>query len=79
MDIDALARAKYLSLTTFKRDGSAVATPVWLVREDDALLVITQGSSAKVRLPVGLIRAMAAWAKLPSTLSTPGLARSRSR
>ncbi|CAB5019608.1 MAG: PPOX class F420-dependent oxidoreductase [Actinobacteria bacterium] len=49
MDIDALARAKYLSLTTFKRDGSAVATPVWLVREDDALLVITHGSSAKVR------------------------------
>lgn len=49
MDIEALAKGKYLSLTTFRKDGSAVATPVWLVREGDALLVITQGSSAKVR------------------------------
>jgi len=49
MDIEALAKGKYLSLTTFKKDGSAVATPVWLVREGDALLVVTQASSAKVR------------------------------
>ena len=49
MDLEALAKGKYLSLTTMKKDGSAVSTPVWLVREGDALLVITQGSSAKVR------------------------------
>jgi PPOX class probable F420-dependent enzyme len=49
MDIEALAKGKYLSLTTFKKDGSAVATPVWLVREGDGLLVTTQASSAKVR------------------------------
>lgn len=49
MDIEALAKGKYLSLTTFKKDGSAVATPVWLVREGDGLVVTTQASSAKVR------------------------------
>lgn len=49
MDIEALAKGKYLSLTTFKKDGSAVATPVWLVREGDGLLVTTQASSAKAR------------------------------
>lgn len=47
--LDALARAKYLSLTTLRRDGTAVATPVWLVRQGETLLVTTQASSGKVR------------------------------
>lgn len=49
MDLQTLGDAKYLSLTTFKRDGTAVATPVWLVRDGDALVVTTQGSSGKVK------------------------------
>lgn len=49
MDIAALAEGKVLSLTTMKKDGTGVATPVWLVREGDSLLVTTQASSAKVR------------------------------
>ncbi|MFM8352378.1 MAG: PPOX class F420-dependent oxidoreductase [Actinomycetales bacterium] len=49
MTLDDLGRAKYISVTTMRRDGSAVATPVWLVREADALLVTTQGSSGKVK------------------------------
>lgn len=47
--IDELARGKYLSLTTFRRDGTAVATPVWLVRDGDALRVITQADSGKAK------------------------------
>lgn len=47
--VDALGAAKYLSLTTFRRDGTPVATPVWLVRDGDALRVITQGESGKVK------------------------------
>src|SRR5437867_2586309 len=39
----------YLSLTTFRRDGSAVATPVWFVHDFDRLLVQTDGSSGKVQ------------------------------
>ena len=49
MDLETLARSKYLSLTTFRKDGTAVATPVWLVRDGDTLRVSTQASSAKVK------------------------------
>lgn len=47
--LDSLAQAKYLSLTTFRRDGTPVATPVWLVREGDAILVVTQADSGKAK------------------------------
>lgn len=42
-------RGKYLSLTTYKRDGTAVATPVWFVKEDGMLLVQTDIGSGKVK------------------------------
>lgn len=47
--VDDLARGKYLSLTTFRKDGSPVATPVWLVRDGDSLRVITEASSGKAK------------------------------
>jgi uncharacterized protein len=40
---------KYLSLTTFKRDGAAVATPVWFVADHGRLLVLTDAESFKVK------------------------------
>jgi uncharacterized protein len=40
---------KYLRLTSFKRDGTAVATTVWFVQEGDRLLVRTGGASGKVK------------------------------
>jgi uncharacterized protein len=40
---------KYLSLTSFRRDGTGVATPVWFVEADGRLLVETDASSYKVR------------------------------
>jgi PPOX class probable F420-dependent enzyme len=49
MSIETLARAKYVSLTTFRRDGTPVATPVWLVHHDGEIRVLTGASSAKVR------------------------------
>ena len=48
-DIDTLSAAKYISLTTFRADGSPVATPVWVVRDADTLRVLTDPSSGKVR------------------------------
>ena len=45
--LDRLARGKYLQLTTFRQDGTAVSTPVWLVQDGDSLLVITQAESGK--------------------------------
>ena len=40
---------KYLSLTSFKRDGTAVTTPVWFVADDGRLLVETDADSYKVK------------------------------
>jgi PPOX class probable F420-dependent enzyme len=40
---------KYLSITSFKRDGSGVATPVWFVQEAGRLLVQTDATSGKVK------------------------------
>lgn len=44
-----LADGKYLSLTTFRADGTPVATPVWLVRNGPHLEVITDANSGKVK------------------------------
>lgn len=48
-DLDRLAPEKYISLTTYRRDGRAVATPVWMVRDGDALTVWTAADSGKVK------------------------------
>ena len=40
---------KYLSLTSFRRDGTGVATPVWFVQAGGRLLVETDAASYKVR------------------------------
>ena len=42
-------RGKYLSLTSFKRDGSGVATPVWFVGDNGHLVVETDADSYKVK------------------------------
>jgi len=40
---------RYLSITSYKRDGRGVATPVWFVRQDGRLLVETDAASGKVK------------------------------
>lgn len=40
---------KYLSLVSFKRDGTPVATPLWFVLDGDRLLAMTDAHSAKVK------------------------------
>ena len=47
--IAAITRAKYVLLTTFKRDGSAVPTPVWAVEDEGSLLIWTPRESGKVK------------------------------
>jgi PPOX class probable F420-dependent enzyme len=44
-----LFSGKYLSITSFKRNGAGVATPVWFVREGGRLLVQTEADSGKVK------------------------------
>src|SRR5262245_16705804 len=40
---------KYVTLTSFKRDGTGVSTPVWFVADNGHLLVETDGDSFKVK------------------------------
>jgi PPOX class probable F420-dependent enzyme len=49
MTFDDLAQERYISLTTFKRDGTPVSTPVWVAGEDGQLLVWTAADSWKVK------------------------------
>lgn len=44
-----LTAGKYVLLTTYRRDGRAVPTPVWVVRLDGALGVWTVATSGKVK------------------------------
>jgi PPOX class probable F420-dependent enzyme len=38
-----LARQRYISLTTFRRDGSAASAPVWVVSDDGERLLVRTG------------------------------------
>jgi PPOX class probable F420-dependent enzyme len=48
-DLEARFPGRFLSVTTFKRDGTAVATPVWSVSDGRRLFAFTDLHSAKVR------------------------------
>ena len=48
-DLEALFPGRYLSVTSFKRDGTGVATPVWFVSDGRRLFALTDLHSAKVR------------------------------
>jgi PPOX class probable F420-dependent enzyme len=49
MDVGTLAKSRYVSLTTFRRDGTPVATPVWVARQGDELVVYTARWSGKAK------------------------------
>ena len=49
LDLAARFPGRYLSVTSFKRDGSGVATPVWFVSDGSRLFALTDLHSAKVR------------------------------
>jgi uncharacterized protein len=48
-DWDALFTGRYLSVTSFKRDGTGVATPVWFVSDGRRMFALTDLHSGKVR------------------------------
>ncbi|AZS83308.1 PPOX class F420-dependent oxidoreductase [Streptomyces griseoviridis] len=47
--LERLAAGKYLLVTTYRKNGTAVPTPVWVVRDEDALGVWTVADSWKVK------------------------------
>ena len=44
-----LDRHRYVSLATFRRNGTEVATPVWFAGADGKLYVFTAGDSGEVK------------------------------
>ena len=44
-----LEGGRYVSLETFRRDGTGVRTPVWAAALDGRLVIVTGGDSPKVR------------------------------
>jgi PPOX class probable F420-dependent enzyme len=44
-----VAKAQYVLLTTFTKDGRPKPTPIWAAGDGDRLLMITQGKSWKVK------------------------------
>ena len=52
MPIDAfvaLGDEQFVSVTTFRKSGEPVSTPVWVARDGDALIVTTPAGSGKVK------------------------------
>ncbi|MEC4574922.1 PPOX class F420-dependent oxidoreductase [Streptomyces virginiae] len=49
MGLQELGSARYVSLTTFRKDGTPVATPVWAVADGGELYVWTRSDSWKVK------------------------------
>jgi PPOX class probable F420-dependent enzyme len=53
MTLDAalasIADERFVSLTTFRKSGEAVSTPVWIARDGDALIVTTPDGTGKVK------------------------------
>ena len=46
---DEVSNAKYVLLTTFTKDGKPKPVPIWVARDGDRALVITEGDSWKVK------------------------------
>ena len=44
-----LTDTRYVSLTTYQRDGDDVATPVWIAGSDDSYLLTTGDEAWKTR------------------------------
>jgi PPOX class probable F420-dependent enzyme len=47
--LDDIARSQYVSLTTYRKDGAGVATPVWHVVDGGELFIMSEASAWKVK------------------------------
>lgn len=48
-ELARLADSKYVLVTTFRKDGTKVPTPVWSARDGDELIFWTRTDSGKVK------------------------------
>ena len=48
-DWDAVGKANYVSFTSYRKDGSAVATPIWIAPSDGKLYFFSDTDAYKVK------------------------------
>ena len=46
---EAILKAQYVALTTYRRDGTPVVTPVWAAAEGDSLFIFSNPNAGKVK------------------------------
>ena len=49
MKLDPFEKQQYLNIETFRKNGQGIKTPVWFVRDGEALQVWTQAGSGKAK------------------------------
>src|SRR6266704_3223016 len=47
--VDEIGRSRYVSLTTYRKDGTGVATPVWHVMNGGELIIVSDAEAWKVK------------------------------
>ncbi|MDA5284730.1 PPOX class F420-dependent oxidoreductase [Streptomyces sp. Isolate_45] len=75
--VERLAASRYVLLTTFRRDGRAVPTPVWVMRDGDCLAVWSAADAGKVKRIRNSGRVTVApcdWRGAPKGEPVPGVA-----
>ncbi|MGW6539169.1 PPOX class F420-dependent oxidoreductase [Streptomyces sp. NPDC055051] len=75
--LERLAASRYVLLTTFRRDGRAVPTPVWVMRDGDRLAVWSAADAGKVKRIRNGGRVTVApcdWRGTPKGEAVPGVA-----
>lgn len=76
--LDLLGRARTVLLTSFRRDGTPVPTPVWVVRRGGELLIWTNPASGKIkriRRNPAVTLAPSSFGGEPHGAAVPGIAR----
>ena len=48
-NLDEIKLEKYISVETFKKDGTSVKTPVWFTIKDNLVYVVTRDQTGKVK------------------------------
>lgn len=49
MDTSEIDDAKYVSMTTYKKDGTGVASAMWMAKRGDKFIAMTQADSWKIK------------------------------
>jgi PPOX class probable F420-dependent enzyme len=47
--VGEIGRSRYVSLITYRKDGTEVATPVWHVLKGDELFIVSDAQAGKVK------------------------------